>query len=249
MQNTHCSFFANSLKHGTCRVRWLNFLQSVSFHLQVLFLVECMTRTDPANLAQAVHLPGKFGRTLFYKQLNQLKVECLWVCRAKTYTWNGSTFPTLRCTFCEGQFESANTQNMIQMVGGGKRSSKKRFDEKIRHIDSGKKHGILGPVVHANKRAFTPNNVRSRLFHASFTMFHATDPWNGLWAFATRNQLGDSFLAAKRVANFGGISLQFDMHVLYKMLLPADRHLHNYAGWLVHLVCCTRGFQCIDFFI
>lgn len=132
---------------------------------------------------------------------------------------------------------------------GGKRSSKKRFDEKIRYIDSGKKHGILGPVVHANKRAFTPNNVRSRLFHASFTMFHATDPWNGLWAFATRNQLGDSFLAAKRVANFGGISLQFDMHVLYKMLLPADRHLHNYAGWLVHLVCCTRGFQCIDSFI
>ena len=61
---------------------------------------------------------------------------------------------------------------MIQMVGGGKRSSKKRFDEKIRYIDSGKKHGILGPVVHANKRAFTPNNGRSRqttCVHACFT--------------------------------------------------------------------------------
>ena len=91
---------------------------------------------------------------------------------------------------------------------GRKRSSKKtvRWKNQV-HIDSGKKHGILDPVVHAKKRAFTPNNVRSRLFHASFTMFHATDPWNDLSAFATRNQLGDSFSAAKRVANFGGISL------------------------------------------
>ena len=30
-----------------------------------------------SNLAQAGHLPGKFGKTLFYKQLNQLKVEGL----------------------------------------------------------------------------------------------------------------------------------------------------------------------------
>ena len=116
-----------------------------------------------------------------------------------------------------------------------------RQRKKTRNFRPGRSRQQTG--VHAKQRAFTPNNVRSRLFHASFTMFHATDPWNGLWAFATRNQLGDSFLAAKRVANFGGISL------LYKMLLPADRHLHNYAGWLVHLVCCTRGFQCIDFFI